>query len=242
MNRVSVVVPVLNDEQHLAVLLDLLKKQRDEPFEVIIVDNGSTDNSRQLAQAAGVRVISEPRRGIPAAAAAGYDAAEGEIIARCDADSRPDARWVSRILENFSRNPDLDAVTGLGVFYDLPRWARTVAAAYYFGAYYAAIGAALARVPLWGSNMAMRQRVWQYASPRVHRRAPDLHDDMDLSCVLPSKAKVRLDFGLVVGVAGRSLSSPRSHLRVVRMAWRTFAARGGRRAVYRRWKERLNLR
>ncbi|WP_421015742.1 glycosyltransferase, partial [Glutamicibacter creatinolyticus] len=57
MNRVSVVVPVLNDEQHLAVLLDLLKKQRDEPFEIIIVDNGSTDNSRQLAQAAGVRVI-----------------------------------------------------------------------------------------------------------------------------------------------------------------------------------------
>ncbi|WP_374700319.1 glycosyltransferase, partial [Arthrobacter sp. JCM 19049] len=60
MNRVSVVVPVLNDEQHLAVLLELLKKQRDKPFEIIIVDNGSTDNSRQLAQAAGVRVISEP--------------------------------------------------------------------------------------------------------------------------------------------------------------------------------------
>ncbi|MBI3909908.1 MAG: glycosyltransferase family 2 protein [Armatimonadetes bacterium] len=59
--RVSVIIPALNEEDALArVLADL---PRDLVSEVVVVDGGSTDRTREVAQARGARVIQEPRRG-----------------------------------------------------------------------------------------------------------------------------------------------------------------------------------
>ena len=54
--------------------------------EVIVVDDGSTDNGAAVAGAAGARVVAGPRRGIAAAVNAGLDAAAGRYVCRCDAD------------------------------------------------------------------------------------------------------------------------------------------------------------
>lgn len=87
--RISIVIPVLNDAEYLKVLLADLAHQTLPADEIIVVDNGCTDGSADVARSGGAIVIAERIIGIPAAAATGYDRATGEIIVRCDADSRP---------------------------------------------------------------------------------------------------------------------------------------------------------
>src|SRR3954452_8207081 len=87
---VSVVIPVKDDAVALERCLRLLGQQTVAPLEVVVVDNGSRDASAAGARRHGARVVTEPTPGIPAAASTGYDAARGDLIARCDADSVPD--------------------------------------------------------------------------------------------------------------------------------------------------------
>src|SRR5687767_10002467 len=60
--RVSVIIPVKNDAHRLAVCLASLAEQEypAERLEVIVVDNGSSDDSRQVAEQAGAKVLSFP--------------------------------------------------------------------------------------------------------------------------------------------------------------------------------------
>jgi glycosyltransferase involved in cell wall biosynthesis len=187
----SVVIPVRDDAAALERCLAALARQSRPPDEVVVVDNASADTSADVARRHGARVVAEARVGIPAAAAAGYDAAVGDVIVRCDADSRPPPGWLARIAAAFDADPGLDALTGWGTFYDLPRpWARPLTALY-LGSYYAATHLALGHRPLWGSNMAVRARAWREVAPAVHRLDPEIHDDIDLAFALGPRRRPR---------------------------------------------------
>jgi glycosyltransferase involved in cell wall biosynthesis len=107
-HSVSVVIPVKDDAVPLERCLAALARQSVAPLEVVVVDNGSVDDSAGVAARYGARVVPEPAPGIPAAAATGYDAALGDVIARCDADTLPPPDWVARLLAGL--HPGVDAV------------------------------------------------------------------------------------------------------------------------------------
>ncbi len=112
--RVSVVVPAYNEERYLGRCLAALARQTypADRFEVIVVDNGSTDATAELARRYGVRVIAEPRKGVAYARQTGFEAARGEVIASTDADTVVPPFWVSRIAAHFWADPVLGAVYG----------------------------------------------------------------------------------------------------------------------------------
>lgn len=96
---VSVVVPVLDDAARLAACLDALAGQQEAPaFEVVVVDNGSTDDSVAVACAHPAQpvVVRASRRGSYAARNAGARAARGAVLAFTDADCVPAPDWVAR--------------------------------------------------------------------------------------------------------------------------------------------------
>lgn len=236
---VSVVVPVLDDAEHLRVCLALLAAQSRPALEVVVVDNGCMDDSAVLARAAGARVVHEPRRGVPAAAAAGLDAAVGELLVRCDADTRMPADWLERIVARFDADPGLDALTGPGTFHDQPGPRGRVRAALYTGAYRWGAGAAVAATPVWGSNCALRAEAWQAVRTRVHRERGDVHDDLDLSFQLAlAGRRIRFDPDLRVEVAGRIFHSLRQRVRQGRMAVTTLQVNWARLSPGRRWLRR----
>jgi hypothetical protein len=238
---VSVVIPVRDDAAELERCLRLLAQQTVRPLEVVVVDNASTDGSAAVATRHGARLVAEPRVGIPAAAAAGYDAARGQVIARCDADSRPPRDWVERIVRDLAADPGLDAVTGRGRFHDLPRALAPLVGRVYLGAYYLLVHAALGHTPVWGSNMALRRRTWQEVSHLVHRADPELHDDIDLSFALGPRHRVRYDRRLVVGVSGRSVRGRSQLRRRLRRAVRTLRRNWDTVPPWARWRTRLDV-
>jgi glycosyltransferase involved in cell wall biosynthesis len=236
--RVSVVIPVKDDAPLLRACLAGLAAQSVLPFEVIVVDNGSVDDSAAVAVAGGASVVSEPSPGIAAAASTGYDAVLGDVIARLDADSVPPGDWIERIVATLD-DPSVHAVTGPGAFPDLSGPRLFLARVVYMEAYFVLVGSALAHWPLFGSNFAMRADAWRSVRCDVHRDDPEVHDDMDLSVYLGRSHRIRLDRALVVPISSRPFSGIASMWRRTRRAFHTLRVGGGDAWPVRRWRARI---
>ncbi|NPC97920.1 glycosyltransferase family 2 protein [Nocardioides sp. zg-DK7169] len=235
---VSVVVPARDDAVALERCLVLLARQSVAPYEVVVVDNASTDDTAEVARRHGARVVHEASPGIPQAAAAGYDAARGQVIARLDADSRPGPAWVSRVGRRMA-DPRLDAATGTGRFHDLPPLLGRPVALVYLGSYYALCHLALGHTALWGSSMALRRSSWERVREQVHRDDAEVHDDLDLAFVLGPHARIRLDPGLDVEVSARSLHGLPQLRRRLDRAVRTLRLNWADQPPWLRWRDRF---
>jgi glycosyltransferase involved in cell wall biosynthesis len=108
--RVSVVIPCLNEAENIerCVTSALEALQRNGiAGEVVVADNDSEDRSRELAAAAGARVVHEPRRGYGSAYLAGFAAARGEYIVMGDADLTYDFNEIPRFLAELEDGADM---------------------------------------------------------------------------------------------------------------------------------------
>jgi len=111
---VSVVVPTRNRAPYLEVTLASLGEQDfGEPYEVVVVDEASSDATREVAQAAGARyVLNDPPRGPNGARNAGIDATRAELVALVDDDVRAPRGWLRAVVEGARRHPEADAYGG----------------------------------------------------------------------------------------------------------------------------------
>ena len=101
--KVSVVVAAHNAEATLGACLESLGHLTYPDYEVIVVDDGSTDRTAERARASGVKVISIAHQGLGAARNAGIEAGAGEIIAFIDADAAADRDWLYHLVETMRR-------------------------------------------------------------------------------------------------------------------------------------------
>lgn len=111
---VSVVVPVYNEARGLPECLEGLHDQSypQEKYEVLVVDNGSTDNTRQIIERHPVRYLEETTtQSSYAARNTGLWAAKGDLLAFTDADCVPRPNWLSAGVEPF-RDPKVGGVAG----------------------------------------------------------------------------------------------------------------------------------
>ena len=222
MPTISVVIPSRNDALMLAACLDALKLQTRRPDEVVVVDNGSTDDTAAVCSAAGVRRLFLAVPGIAGATAAGFDAATGNLLARLDADSVPPPEWVARVEEILVARGPMTAVTGPGDFYGGNRLTRWIGENIYIAGYIHVVGALLGHPPLFGSNFGMSAAMWAQLRPLVHRDLHQVHDDLDLSYQIRPWMSVLYDPTLRVGVSARPFDSWSGLKRRLVMAWQTF--------------------
>ena len=207
---ISVVIPVKDDGVELARCLAALAQQSRRPDEIIVVDNGSSDGSTEIAAKAGVTVSRCSEPGIPAASSHGYDRASGDLILRLDADCVPPPSWVEDVAAEVTRRPDVSAFLGDATFFDGPEWLRAPLAAIYMRSYIAATAPALGHLPLFGSNLAMRREAWEMIGSSAHRTDPDIHDDLDLAFHLGSTFRIGRLRGTPMGISMRPFRSKRA--------------------------------
>jgi glycosyltransferase involved in cell wall biosynthesis len=108
--RVSVVIPCLDEAETISECVTTACAVLEENAlvgEVIVVDNGSTDGSGDLARAAGALVVEERRRGYGSAYLAGLAAARGDYIVMVDADLTYDFREIPRFVGELERGAEL---------------------------------------------------------------------------------------------------------------------------------------
>ena len=125
--KASVVVAAYNAAATLGECLASIRELNYPDYETIVVDDGSTDSTSEIANQAGVRTIRVEHNGLAAARNTGVEAASGEVIAFIDADARADRDWLYHLIETITRR-DAAAASGPNFAPD-PHSARAAAMA-----------------------------------------------------------------------------------------------------------------
>lgn len=94
--QVSIIIPTLNEAQSIVAVIAAVPGIG--AVEILVVDGGSKDGTRETAQSAGATVINEPRRGYGQACATGLAAARGEVIVFLDGDGSDDPRHLRQLV------------------------------------------------------------------------------------------------------------------------------------------------
>jgi glycosyltransferase involved in cell wall biosynthesis len=134
LNQLSIILPAKNEAPALAVLLPQLRAAQPQA-EIIVVDDGSTDDTRNICESNGVQCLSSPySMGNGAAIKRGTRAASGDILVFMDGDGQHDPADVARLLDQLNRGYDMvvgardwgsQAGVGRGVANTLYNWLAT---------------------------------------------------------------------------------------------------------------------
>ncbi|HEX8964912.1 MAG TPA: glycosyltransferase family 2 protein [Patescibacteria group bacterium] len=195
--KVSMVIPVYNEEKYLANCLDSVFAQNEKPDEVIIVDNNSIDNTVAIAKKYPVILLHEKKQGITPARNAGFNAAQYDIIARTDADTILPKDWITRVKKAFAQNPKLVGFSGPAHYYHVPEfiqlhnWPNNFALNRTFRQ-------ALKHDCLFGPNMAIRKDAWEKIKDETCPNDADVHEDVDLAIHIARLGEMNFDKTLIV--------------------------------------------
>jgi glycosyltransferase involved in cell wall biosynthesis len=111
--NISVIVPVYNGERYLAEALQCLQQQDLQPLEIVVIDDGSTDDSAALAETYPlVRCVRQDHAGLGTALNRGISEARGSLLAFLDADDLWPPNKLSLQAAHLAANPELDMVFG----------------------------------------------------------------------------------------------------------------------------------
>ena len=103
---VTAIVPCLNEEQHIANCLESIVAQ-DYPkkyLEVLVMDGGSGDKTREIVKQFDVRLLDNPRVSTPAAMNVGIKAAKGEVIIKMDAHTKYSVDYISKCVQHLQES------------------------------------------------------------------------------------------------------------------------------------------
>ena len=187
MTKVSVVIPARNEEKLLPRCLSSLRQQTLPNFEIVVVDSASTDNTQQVAESFGARVIRLEEPGVGRARQAGFDAAEGDIIVSTDADAITKPDWLQRIVTPFV-DPGVVGTFGSIELTGQRIWTHP---AYAFFTGFQAVNLRVRRPLFCGPNFAVRRDAFRDVDGfRIDGKYPLEAEDVELAQKLRKTGKI----------------------------------------------------
>jgi glycosyltransferase involved in cell wall biosynthesis len=210
---ISFVVPAYNEEALIASCLYAILAETSRVgcrAEIIVIDNRSTDRTRQIAAAIpGVVIVDEPQRGLVQARRAGCQAASGQLIANIDADTMIPPGWLDTVIAAFAKHPDLAALSGPFIHYDVSKTVRATAAVFYRWAF---VGYLFVRFVfragsmMQGGNFVVRKSALD-AVDAFNADFSFYGEDTELARRLSKAGAVKFSFGLPAFSSGRRLAA-----------------------------------
>jgi len=189
MLKLSLIIPVYNEEHHIRGCLDAISRQSEMPDEVIVVDNNCTDRTIDIAKTYDfVTVIAEPKQGRAHARNAGFNAAKHDILGRIDSDSLLSRNWVETVKRHFASDNQLSGLTGLSSTPILPllRWPKSTL---FSRTYYWNVHGVFGTITTWGATMAVRKNSWEMVKNDVCLDDKKAHEDQDIALWMASKSQ-----------------------------------------------------
>lgn len=186
MLKLSLIIPVYNEERHIEACLDAISTQTVVPHEVIVVDNNCSDRTLEIAKKYPfVKILKEKKQGLIHGRNLGFNSAKGDILGRIDADSVIDPNWVELVLKAFEENKDLMGVTGLArtsvSMFKSPK-SKIMSKSYFW-----MVDFQMKTQVMWGANMAIRREAWPAVRGEVALNDSEVHEDQDLSLCMAAK-------------------------------------------------------
>jgi glycosyltransferase involved in cell wall biosynthesis len=196
--RVSVIIPVRNGAHTLPRCLAPLRQTQTDRDEIIVVDDRSTDDSAQIARAAGASSIPSTGVGPAAARNAGGHAAQGDVLLFIDADVEARPSTIHHVRDRFDAEPGLAAV--FGSYDDEPEAANFVSQYRNLLHHYTHQTSARESGSFWAGCGAIRRDVFLSVGGFDERRYPrPAIEDIELGLRLKEAGhRVQLDRGLLV--------------------------------------------
>ena len=157
----SFIIPALNEEKHIGKCVAAIAPQLEDDDEIIVVDNGSTDQTVAIARQHGARVVTETKKGISNARNAGVLHSKGNIVCFIDADGILSPNWAKMTRAHLNQR-DINAVVGLNVFAHRQAHKFLIYNGYTILAYSGVVLLKLLKGNMYlaGNNLAIRKKIF----------------------------------------------------------------------------------
>lgn len=199
---ISVVICAHNEEKGIAKCIEGVKNQTypKVKYEIIVVDNASSDKTAEVAKDLGARVVFEKNKGIAYARQKGAESARGEVITFTDADTLVPKNWLEKIANAFEKDEKL---VGFGGTYKITSGSFISKFFINNGMYYLYLLGRLATGGwvLIGPNMAFRKSAFE--KTKGFDTSVMQGEDIDISQKLQKIGKVKLENKFFVYQSGR---------------------------------------
>jgi glycosyltransferase involved in cell wall biosynthesis len=205
--HVSLVLPAYNEAAQIRQCLEAIKAQSVMPYEVIVVDNNSTDDTVAIAREYPfVKVLREKRQGVLYARAKGFDAARGDLIGRIDVDTIIPENWIQTVREIFAES-NVAATSGTMLYHDTALKSTMNRIELSFRRWLAKSFTPTETVFLQGASMAMRRDAWRAVRGELCERN-DIHEDYDIALHLQQMGyRVTFDERLIARLSLRRIDT-----------------------------------
>ena len=201
--KVSVVIPVYNEEKQINNCLYSLMEQEEKPDEIIVVDNNCTDKTVEIVKKyKGIKIIKEKKQGMTPARNAGFNKAENEIIAKCDADTILPPDWINNIKKDFFQDSSIIGISMPIRLSDVPITGRSTALFYI----YMLIPRLMIGIyPLIGPSYAIKKTVWNKVKDKICLDDTKVHEDIDLSFHIKKFGEIFFNSKTIVDSSARRI-------------------------------------
>jgi glycosyltransferase involved in cell wall biosynthesis len=204
--RISLVIPAYNEEKYIGECLKSALQNGKDFFEIIVVNNASTDNTRAMVETfsnlyPNIKICYEPKKGLTRARQKGLDEARGDIIAYIDADTRMPKGWAEKINRYFERDSGVVCISGPGVYYEQSRVGKMFVWFYWFLAYMIHF---LVGYMVYGANFAVRKSAILKVGG-FDENISFYGEDTDIARRLSKAGKVKFTLNLYVYTSARRL-------------------------------------
>lgn len=205
------VIPAYNEEALIGKCVEsalVEAKRSGYDVEIVVVNNASSDRTKEIAQAFdGVRVVDELKKGLVNARKAGFDATSANLVANIDADTVVPEGWITKVMDEFTKNPKLVALSGPYIYYDMSWFNRTLVRGFYMFSYALYL---LNRFVLnvgsmiQGGNFIIRRDAWEKAGG-FDTSIAFYGEDTDVAVRMHKVGPVKWTFKLPMHTSGRRL-------------------------------------
>lgn len=201
--KVSVVIPVYNEEKYIKNCLDSLVVQTVAPGEIIVVDNNCTDKSIEIVKTyKNVVVVKEEIQGMIAARNRGFNCARYDIIAKTDGDTVLPENWVENIIKDFSTNPK---VVGISMPLQMNDLAVSEKNNSLFYLWMFIPRLLLGFYPTLGPSYALRKIDWEAIKNNLCQDEKVTHEDIDICLHLRKRGIIFHDRSNFIKTSARRL-------------------------------------